>query len=100
MAYLPEFIFPIHILASSLLYTNIFSKIKTFLITPSTLRSLTSDFLHATLVFISLYQAIIHGPDGLILIAYLTVNNVRFLLSEEDLASRPGTRLDHSRAFV
>ena len=57
-------------------------------------------FLHATLVFISLYQAIIHGPDGLILIAYLTVNNVRFLLSEEDLASRLGTRLDHSRVFV
>ena len=28
------------------------------------------------------------------------VNNVRFVISEEDLASRPGTRLDHSRAFV
>ena len=28
------------------------------------------------------------------------VNSVRFVISEEDLASRPGTRLDHSRAFV
>ena len=28
------------------------------------------------------------------------VNNVRFVISQEDLASRPGTRLDHSRAFV
>ena len=29
------------------------------------------------------------------------VNNVRFVISEEeDLASGPGTRLDHSRAFV
>ena len=28
------------------------------------------------------------------------VNNVRFMISEEDLALGPGTRLDHSRAFV
>ena len=28
------------------------------------------------------------------------VTNVRFVISQEDLASRPGTRLDHSRAFV
>ena len=29
------------------------------------------------------------------------MNNVRFVISEEkDLASRPETRLDHSRAFV
>ena len=28
------------------------------------------------------------------------VNNVGFVISQEDLASRPGTRLDHSRAFV
>ena len=30
----------------------------------------------------------------------LTMNKVRFMVSEEDLASEPGTRLDHSRAFV
>ena len=28
------------------------------------------------------------------------VNEVGFVISEEDLASGPGTRLDHSRAFV
>ena len=28
------------------------------------------------------------------------VNDVRFVISEEDLASGPGTRLDHSRTFV
>ena len=28
------------------------------------------------------------------------VNSVEFLISREDLASGPGTRLDHSRAFV
>ena len=28
------------------------------------------------------------------------VNDVGFMISEEDLASGPGTRLDHSRAFV
>ena len=28
------------------------------------------------------------------------VNNVGFVISEEDLALGPGTRLDHSRAFV
>ena len=28
------------------------------------------------------------------------VNGVRFLISKEDSASGPGTRLDHSRAFV
>ena len=28
------------------------------------------------------------------------VNYVGFMISEEDLALRPGTRLDHSRAFV
>ena len=28
------------------------------------------------------------------------VNSVRFVISEEDLALGPGTRLDHSRAFV
>ena len=33
---------------------------------------------------------------------YLMVimNSVRFLTSEEDLASGPGTRLDHSIAFM
>ena len=32
---------------------------------------------------------------------WLTVNSVGFMISEEeDLASGPGTRLDHSRAFV
>ena len=31
----------------------------------------------------------------------LTVNSVRFVIfKEEDLALRPGTKLDHSRAFV
>ena len=28
------------------------------------------------------------------------VNGVRFLISKDDLASGPGTRLNHSRAFV
>ena len=28
------------------------------------------------------------------------VNDVGFVISKEDLASGPGTRLDHSRAFV
>ena len=28
------------------------------------------------------------------------VNNVRFMISEEGLASGPGTRLDYSRALV
>ena len=28
------------------------------------------------------------------------MNDVRFMISEEDLASGPGTRLDHSRTFV
>ena len=28
------------------------------------------------------------------------VNDVRFVISEEDLAPGPGARLDHSRAFV
>ena len=28
------------------------------------------------------------------------MNDVGFIISEEDLASGPGTRLDHSRAFV
>ena len=31
---------------------------------------------------------------------WLMVNGVRFLISKEDSASGPGTRLDHSRAFV
>ena len=30
----------------------------------------------------------------------LMVNDVGFMTSEEDLGSGPGTRLDHSRAFV
>ena len=30
----------------------------------------------------------------------LTVNDVGFVISEEDLASGPGTSLDHSRAFA
>ena len=30
----------------------------------------------------------------------LIVNSVGFMISEEDLTSRPGARLDHSRAFV
>ena len=30
----------------------------------------------------------------------LMVNSVGFVISKEDLTSRPGTRLDHSRAFV
>ena len=29
-----------------------------------------------------------------------SVKDVRFMISKEDLASGPGTRLDHSRAFV
>ena len=28
------------------------------------------------------------------------VNNVGFMISEEDLASGPGTRIDHSRTFL
>ena len=28
------------------------------------------------------------------------VNDVRFMISEEDLTSGPGTSLDHSRVFV
>ena len=31
---------------------------------------------------------------------FVIVNSVRFIISEEDLASGPGTKLDHSRAFV
>ena len=30
----------------------------------------------------------------------LMVNNVGFVISEEDLASGPGTGLEHSKAFV
>ena len=30
----------------------------------------------------------------------LTVNSIGFMISEEDLTLRPGTRLDHSRAFI
>ena len=46
-----------------------------------------------------------HGQGNLHVLFYVRVqialvNSVGFVISEEDLASGPGTRLDHSRAFV
>ena len=38
---------------------------------------------------------------GNLFLWYIEVNDVRFMISEEeDIALGPGTRFDHSRAFV
>ena len=89
-----------HVFSLSLLFSNLIMK---FLYVVNYFPFLTPEVYQALWLYEPIFSSNLEIYRQFLLQIYLLqlkVNNVRYVITKEDLASRLGTRFDHSRAFV